>query len=142
MTDDLISRQAAIDIVDEIWSRTGDVNVAKALDKISALPSAEPERYMVTMAESTDLDRLKGIITKPSDITLIPLPKAEPEQRWIPVTERLPKENGDYLVTGRHGAVNIRKYEDGRWYGNWAVIAWMPLPEPWKRRRRWQRSDY
>lgn len=60
------------------------------------------------------------------------MPSAEPEQRWIPVTERLPKENGDYLVTGRHGAVNKRKYEDKRWYGNWAVIAWMPLPEPWK----------
>ena len=60
------------------------------------------------------------------------LPSAEPEQRWIPVTERLPKENGDYLVTGRHGAVNKRKYEDGRWYGNWSVIAWMPLPEPWE----------
>lgn len=58
------------------------------------------------------------------------LPTAEPE--WIPVTERLPKENGDYLVTGRQGAVNKRKYEDGRWYGNWAVVAWMPLPAPWK----------
>lgn len=59
-------------------------------------------------------------------------PSAQPEPKWIPVTERLPKENGDYLVTGRKGAVNKRKYEDGRWYGNWAIVAWMPLPEPWK----------
>lgn len=50
---------------------------------------------------------------------------------WIPCSERLPEVNGDYLVTGRQGAVNKRKYEDGRWYGNWAVLAWMPLPEPW-----------
>ncbi|MBQ2049728.1 MAG: DUF551 domain-containing protein [Spirochaetales bacterium] len=53
-------------------------------------------------------------------------------QQWIPVTERLPEENGDYLVTGRQGAVNKRRYDDGHWYGNWAVVAWMPLPAPMK----------
>lgn len=58
-------------------------------------------------------------------------PTVEP-QRWIPVTERLPEENGDYLVTGRQGAVNKRKYDDGHWYGNWAVVAWMPLPKPFR----------
>ena len=53
-------------------------------------------------------------------------------QQWIPVTERLPERNGYYLVTGRQGAVNKRLYQDGYWYGNWTVFAWMPLPEPWK----------
>lgn len=78
--------------------------------------------------EVEDSDELREIWTD----LVNGVPSAEPEHRWIPVTDRLPKENGDYLVTGRHGAVNKRKYEDGRWYGNWAVIAWMPLPEPWK----------
>lgn len=50
---------------------------------------------------------------------------------WIPCSERLPGKNGSYLVTGRQGAVNKRRFEDGRWYGGWAVIAWMPLPTPW-----------
>ena len=60
------------------------------------------------------------------------LPSAQPEQQWIPCSERLPERNGYYLVTGRQGAVNKRLYQDGYWYGNWTVIAWMPLPEPYK----------
>lgn len=60
------------------------------------------------------------------------LPSAQPEPRWIPCSERLPEANGNYLVTGRQGAVNKRKFEDGRWYGNWAVTAWMPLPARYK----------
>lgn len=63
----------------------------------------------------------------PNDI--MRFPSAQPH--WTPCSERLPEKNGDYLITGRQGAVNKRKYEDGRWYGNWAVIAWMPLPEPY-----------
>lgn len=54
------------------------------------------------------------------------------EQRWIPVSERLPEKNGEYLITGRQGAVNKRRYHDGHWYGNWSVLAWMPLPEPYR----------
>jgi hypothetical protein len=59
-------------------------------------------------------------------------PTSEPEPLWTSCAKRLPEVNGDYLVTGRKGAVNKRKFEDGRWYGNWAVIAWKPLPKPWK----------
>lgn len=42
--DDLISRQAAIEAVDAVWSVTGDKNVAKVWDQIKDLPSAQPER--------------------------------------------------------------------------------------------------
>ena len=41
---DLIDRQAAIDVVDAVWSVTGDKNVAKVWDQIKDLPSAQPER--------------------------------------------------------------------------------------------------
>ena len=40
---DLISRQAAIDVADAVWSVTGDKNVAKVWDQIKDLPSAQPE---------------------------------------------------------------------------------------------------
>ena len=40
---DLISRQAAIDVTDAVWSVTGDKNVAKVWDQIKDLPSAQPE---------------------------------------------------------------------------------------------------
>lgn len=57
---------------------------------------------------------------------------AKIEQRWIPCSERLPSEDGKYLIVGRQGAVNILPYRDGRWYGRWSVIAWMLLPKPYK----------
>ncbi len=45
--DDLISRQAAIDVADAVWSVTGDKNVAKVWDQIKDLPSAQPERKWI-----------------------------------------------------------------------------------------------
>lgn len=57
--------------------------------------------------------------------------EAVEETRWIPVSERLPDENGSYLVTVKRGYIVL-----GLWVGvaeNWAnVIAWMPLPQPYK----------
>ena len=53
-------------------------------------------------------------------------------QQWIPAHNIFPGVNGKYLVTGKHGAVNIIKYEDGRWYGGTKPIAWMPLPSPYR----------
>ena len=51
--------------------------------------------------------------------------------RWIPVSEKLPEENGGYLVTVKRGYVTT-----ALWVGNaenWKeVTAWMPLPEPYK----------
>ena len=53
-------------------------------------------------------------------------------QQWIPCSERLPDQNGKYLVVGRQKAINILKFDGGRWYGKWGVVAWMPLPEPYE----------
>lgn len=58
--------------------------------------------------------------------------------KWIPCNERLPKENGFYLVTitdGEQIAVCKMPFVGSEWKDNWfgdEVIAWMPLPEPWK----------
>ena len=60
------------------------------------------------------------------------MPTIEPESLWTSCYKRLPETNGYYLITGRQGSVNKRKFEDGRWYGNWAVTAWMSLPEPYR----------
>ena len=53
-------------------------------------------------------------------------------QQWIPCSERLPDQNGKYLVVGRQKAINILKFDGGRWYGKWGVVAWMSLPKPYK----------
>ena len=90
--------------------------------------------------------------------TIDSLPSAGPEQRWIPCSERLPEED---LWTGMgkqfSNPVLMTIYDkndedlivdyghttDGEWYSetadeyiesiaDWKVIAWMPLPEPWR----------
>ena len=64
-------------------------------------------------------------------------------QQWIPVTERLPEEEKEVLVTGKYGEIDIAlwKYEswtdnvvewEGNGYSFIKPIAWMPLPKPWK----------
>ena len=61
-----------------------------------------------------------------------------PEPHWIPVTERLPKKcNTTYLATvdyGEHGmAVGQRFFfGDNIGWNDKSVVAWMPLPEPYK----------
>ena len=121
MTEDLISRQAAIDAVMDTKSLIYDLPheiLQSAAYNVEQLPSAEP--------------------------------------RWIPVTERLPEESGRYLVTRGLNAcgslwnrVYIANYSDLMgiksekiwWRGNVGksdferlddVLAWMPLPPPWK----------
>lgn len=65
------------------------------------------------------------------------------EPRWIPVTERLPEESDDYLITNIAGDVEMAYFAHPKDYaiskGEWReicyeddVIAWMPLPEPYK----------
>ena len=65
---------------------------------------------------------------------------------WIPVSERLPEKVHDkYLVTMKHRTLNEYCIDCRNLYSdyqfeyasaferhNWEVIAWMPLPEPYK----------
>ena len=68
-----------------------------------------------------------------------------PQPQWIPVTERLPETSQDVLITKRTktGTVRVMKafYISSDDEGIWAsergtdttgVIAWLPLPEPYK----------
>lgn len=81
-------------------------------------------------------------------------------QRWIPCSERPPEENGKYLVTFHQIATyddlgfdmddtDVRKMyysTESGWlipkrFPSWindaitsTVVAWMPLPEPWRGR--------
>lgn len=69
------------------------------------------------------------------------IPSADRPTGWIPVSERLPENNGCMLVT-IDDAIEFGKYEDGEWsiwvcehWDEWdakGVIAWMPIPEPYK----------
>lgn len=58
------------------------------------------------------------------------LPSAEPH--WIPVSERLPEETGEYLTTTMYGDVFCDYWQSCNFNRTEMVIAWMPMPEPWK----------
>ena len=58
----------------------------------------------------------------------------ESEPHWIPVTERLPEYGLGVLTYNRDEEFEINHIiddEDGEWFYD-GVIAWMPLPEPYK----------
>lgn len=58
-------------------------------------------------------------------------------QKWIPVTERMPEHKGDYLVTFKllfTYPVEVCYFDGQVWdKGQYdAVLAWMHLPEPYQ----------
>lgn len=66
------------------------------------------------------------------------LEQEEKENGWIPVSERLP-EDGTYITTLDGELVGQEEpftgmfgIENGKWDDEDCVIAWMPLPEPYK----------
>ena len=60
------------------------------------------------------------------------MPSAQPEHRWIPVSERLPETAGYYLTTTIFKEVYCDFWNGYNFGREEMVIAWMPLPEPWK----------
>lgn len=71
------------------------------------------------------------------------LPSAQPEQRWIPCSERLPEDDTEVIVSCTDDSGDSEfSYTTVGWHfkGIWVVCnersyfvrAWMPLPEAWK----------
>lgn len=63
------------------------------------------------------------------------------QTRWIPVNERLPEKNVEVLVTTKYDEIAIAELYGGNdWFIHKdivnfdadAIVAWMPLPEPYK----------
>ena len=75
-------------------------------------------------------------------ITAIEIKHDELVPKWIPVTVALPKMKEVVLITNKKGHVRCGQYQgtfddkNNRWW--WKnntleeVLAWMPLPEPWR----------
>ena len=176
-TSDTISRQAAIDALNHEY-RCGDIisqcGIEVAIDIISELPTIQPvatdtnvgdtisrqAAVELVMKYCTDDD---GTVQCDGDIRelldeLENLPSAQPEQRWIPCSERLPEipclvsdanHNTPYVLTS---VITLEDKEHGKWAidGRWLertmvgekkadmlvyhnrIVAWMPLPEPYK----------
>lgn len=102
----------------------------------------DKQRAIEAMSNVTVLDKsaARRILTQ--------LP-AIPEQRWIPVTERLPNKQEEVIVS-YHDTLGDMSFDytapgwitpDGEYWIvdneiNNYVVAWMPLPEPYKGENR------
>ena len=95
--------------------------------------------YMQTGLTGSDLYSPNGI---DEFVESLPAADVEPVRGWILCSERMPEEEGLYLVTCfiDRPRLEIGRFyidEDGeRYFGcDWSdgeeVIAWMPLPEPY-----------
>ena len=64
------------------------------------------------------------------------MPSAQPEQRWIPCSEKPPKEGIYYLVwmpfAPPENRITVARRCDGYWDIKTPISAWMPLPEPYR----------
>ncbi len=84
------------------------------------------------IADLLDLDRTRMVNTALDTVI-----EAAEETRWIPCSERLPEEAGTYMTTvdyGKYGLATGQRYYHGKGLG-WeddCVIAWKPLPQPYK----------
>ena len=63
--------------------------------------------------------------------------RADRPQEWIPCSERLPEEDGDYLVSLAFewgNEIEMGWLLDGEWVNpnSHVTVAWQPLPKPWK----------
>lgn len=153
---DLISRADAIEAVDNIKSTDNWQGAVIAL--LSALPSADAvsrKEYeetdgVITIEKQSakDVGEIKHIVIRSPNYTRYfyneSMPtSAEAVQEWIPVSERLPNESGEYLCTIPLDAdetyTEVLTFHKGRFYEDddeWGatyhddVLAWMPLPKP------------
>ena len=129
---DLISRQAAIDLVSDVC------NAVMSGCESRYDPVTEDEVYKDVLEVDAILKCNKEV-----RIALRNMPSAQPERKWIPVSERLPEDGTDIFVTyvdEEETRIIPVNYGRGTWFDcifdraldSLKVTAWMPLPEPWK----------
>ena len=84
-----------------------------------------------------DINEAYNNCNKHDDLSRMLDELVETQPRWIPVSERLPKDEGDYLVTFKLSFMNfieVCTFNKAGWDkgGYDEVVAWMTLPEPYR----------
>ena len=153
---DLISRQMAIDAIRKDMYADKDYMSAMICDGIESvlrgLPSAQEweEKMDEWCTDCKEYDQERHCCPRFNRVIRETVEELKAEHRWIPVTERLPEEVKEvYWV-----CTDAQSQHECRWTNNryglgdsdecgWSifdipqytkVVAWMPLPEPYKER--------
>lgn len=94
--------------------------------------------YEDTELDPEEVERINDFNKSQSGKMLKKLNEEQRKHRWIPVSERLP-EDGTYLCTLDGELCGIDEpftgmcgIENGKWDEEGCVIAWRPLPEPYR----------
>lgn len=125
--------ERAIEIVDEVEEEYAKVSVEGDLISRNAL--LEDLRKCE--------EKCEGALILPSWLYACRIIKNQPSiqnNKWIPCSERLPEKDDYYLITTSDGEIDVRKYDYGTrwgWNGFERIIAWQPLPEPYKKEVRY-----
>ena len=109
-------------------------------DLTNFCPNCGAKMEVEDMADLIDRQAAIDALSTPHGIlysirTVEGLPSVQPERKWIPVTERPPEKQGEYLVTtdGSHNEViDIALFMSDGWHKASTILAWMPLPEAYK----------
>jgi hypothetical protein len=148
--DDLISREKAIEAIDKVFPE--DPNKSECASGV-AIGAALASIYVKELP-SADLSEYSDKLWR----NAYERGKAEAQQRWIPCSERLPEEYGEYRITwvtsyapskrfigdSEYEITSVwdeeRKDFKGEWllddyikhYPDVKVIAWKPFEEPYQ----------
>lgn len=128
----------------------------------------EPNKDCISRAEAikclecdfniTGKENMKTVVNYINSVhnKIVNLPSViKQESRWIPVSERLPKPNANdgltaryYLIRNEYEDMLVARYDGMGWtqmyqheYLEDDVIAWMPLPKPYKGESEPQESE-
>ena len=137
--------------------RSDHSEVSDSISRQSAIDAVRKNTFRLTFAEEQNCEghvawSAEAVYSDVMEGALLELPSAQPEPKWIPVTERLPEEEKK-----RYWVCTDTEYQcECRWTNNrfgmgefdewgWSifdiphyshVVAWMPLPEPYREERR------
>ena len=121
--------------IEELRAKLKESQTRDTISRQAAIDKFEPWLKVQGYSEG-ELNMLKAVLYE-----LRLFPSAQPEQRWIPCSERLPEEKKDVLAVDDEGFFYIAQYSVYNKRGFWEetteyisidAVAWQPLPEPWK----------
>lgn len=122
---DSISRETALKALEEISYGLWEIDI----------PSPTVPEYIEHHEQVQSVMKLVDKWARKIQAAM-PVSEEPTEPQWIPCKERLPEENGEYLVTreakGIYNFVEIVKKTNVSGDIARDIVAWMPLPEPYE----------